>query len=115
MIACLFNPGPCIADAATGLADAVLSLFPFGLYGLVFLAGMIVGERIGLWGILVAVIGWLALRFRSKDSADDFRGEVSGKDALSPRDSIVRFPANRPRRSSARRTPKPPPSSLTGD
>ena len=92
-LGCAFDPGPCL----TGLADGILSIFPFGLYGVVFLAGMIVGERIGIWGILIAIVGWIALRFSSK--APDAHEHVAGKDAATtapvPRPTI--FKRKKPR------------------
>jgi hypothetical protein len=75
---CFLDPGPCL----TGVADSILSLFPFGLYGVVFLGGMIVGERIGIWGILIAIVGWIALRFSSK--TPDVHEHVGGPDAAPP-------------------------------
>jgi hypothetical protein len=77
-LGCVLNPGPCL----TGAADGILSIFPFGLYGVVFLGGMIVGERIGIWGILIAIVGWIALRFSSK--TPDIHEHVVGKDAAPP-------------------------------
>lgn len=77
---CLVDPLGCFTDGLVSLADSILSLFPFGLYGIVFLGGMIVGERIGLWGILIAIIGWIAIRFGSRGK-DDFVGDVTGHDA----------------------------------
>lgn len=78
-LGCVFDPGPCL----TGAADGILSIFPFGLYGVVFLGGMIVGERIGIWGILIAIVGWIALRFSSK-APDVHEQLLGGKDAAPP-------------------------------
>lgn len=78
-LSCVFSPGPCL----TSFADTLLSLFPFGLYGVVFLAGMIVGERIGLWGIIAAVLIWVGARFATK-KAPDLHEHVAGPDATPP-------------------------------
>lgn len=78
-LGCFLDPGPCLTSAA----DGILSIFPFGLYGVVFLGGMIVGERIGIWGILIAIVGWIALRFSSK-TPDVHEHLAGGKDAAPP-------------------------------
>jgi hypothetical protein len=78
-LGCFLDPGPCLTSAA----DGILSIFPFGLYGVVFLGGMIVGERIGIWGILIAIVGWIALRFSSKTPHDPIE-HVEGRDAAPP-------------------------------
>jgi hypothetical protein len=44
---------------------------------------MIVGERIGIWGILIAIVGWIALRFSSK-TPDVHEQLAGGKDAAPP-------------------------------
>jgi hypothetical protein len=67
---------------ATAVGTAAIDLFPFGLYGLIFFAGMIVGERIGVWGIVIAVVGWLAIRFGKK--TPDVHEHVAGRDAAPP-------------------------------
>lgn len=97
MIACLFDPLGCFSAGAASLADSILSLFPFGLYGLVFLAGMIVGERIGLWGILVAVLGWIAIRF-GRSRPDDFTGEHGDDPAYPAPPRTVRLPIPKKRK-----------------
>jgi hypothetical protein len=86
MLSCVFSPGPCISGALSGFADAFLSLFPFGFTGLVFFAGLIVGERLGKWGVMAVILGWIAYRF-GKTAVPDFDGgNVSGSDAArSPR------------------------------
>ena len=78
VVGCFVNPGPCL----NGAADTIISLFPFGLYGLVFFGGMIVGERIGIFGILITVAGWLAVRFGTK--SPDVHEHVAGPDAAPP-------------------------------
>ena len=81
-LSCLWEPGPCL----TTFADTILSLFPFGLHGLVFLAGMIVGERIGIIGIIAAVLIWLGARFATKAPADPIEQlPPDSPDAFEPR------------------------------
>lgn len=65
MIACIFSPIECATAGLTSLADGFLSLFPFGFTGLVFFAGLIVGERLGKWGVMAIILGWVAYRFGS--------------------------------------------------
>lgn len=74
-LSCVWAPEPCLQ----GAADAVLSWLPFGLYGLVFFGGMIVGERIGKLGISTVVVGWFLMRFASKSPLG--HEHVDGKDA----------------------------------
>ena len=78
---------------ATTIGTSFVELFPFGERGLIFFAGMIVGERIGVWGIIIAVIGWIAIRF-GKKSAEDHE-HVAGYDAAPPvpvKKKLVLFP-----------------------
>ena len=79
-LGCLINPGPCLS----GVADGILSIFPFGLYGIVFLGGMIVGERIGIWGIVIAIAGWIALRFGTKTRDSHEQLKPGSPDAAPP-------------------------------
>ena len=84
MLSCVLNPGACISGALTGFADAFLSLFPFGFVGLVFFAGLIIGERLGKWGVMAVILGWVAYRFGRVAVPDFDGGNVDGKDASKP-------------------------------
>lgn len=88
MISCLFNPAGCLSDGVQSL----LSLVPFGAYGAVAIAGLIIGAAIGKWGVGALIAAIIAVKVGSIRRNDDFRGEVKGEDALRTSDYIVRRP-----------------------
>ena len=107
---CLFNPGQCFADGV----DSLLSLFPFGAYGVVFIAALIIGAVLGKWGVAALIAAIVAVKVGSSRRNDEFTGEVDGPDAEMPkREPLFR---RKPRPRTAKRTPaKPhmPPESLS--
>lgn len=114
--ACGFNPACHVQGWLTGFADMFLSLFPFGFTGLVFFVGLIAGERLGKWGVMAVILGWIAYRFGKVAVPDFDGGNVSGNDAKPP---IHRTGRGKPRvilrtakRSGGRRPPPMPPTSL---
>lgn len=80
MIGCFLD----IEGCAAGMTGSILSLFPFGLYGVVFLGGMVVGERIGLLGILISILAWLGFRF-GVNKGDEFTGGTPDPDPVPSR------------------------------
>ncbi len=66
----------------TDFADAVTGIFPFGLMGLVFTVGMIVGAILGKWGVGALLVLAAVLRFGSK--VPDAHEHVVGHDAAPP-------------------------------
>lgn len=115
MIACIFDQLGCFAEGATSIAEWFLSLFPFGLVGLALFVGLIVGERLGKWGVLAVILGWFAFRLgRGRDQVPDPVEHFPDghPDAATLR--RAREAGQRLKRS-ARRTPPRPPRSLTED
>src|SRR5690606_16873894 len=82
MLSCLFNPGACISSGLTGIADAVLSIFPFGAIGLAFIVGMIVGAILGKVGVGAVLALGLALKLGSLNVAHPDQPTAPTKRAL---------------------------------
>lgn len=66
----------------TYCADAITGLFPFGVLGLTFTVGMVVGAILGKWGVGALLVLAAALRFETK--VPDAHEHVSGPDAAPP-------------------------------
>jgi hypothetical protein len=73
MIGCIFNPGACLE----GAAQSILGLFPFGVIGAAFTAGLIVGAILGKWGVGALLTLVVAVRVGTRD---EFTGEVPDPD-----------------------------------
>lgn len=78
MIECALNPGACI----DGAVASWVAWFPFGLNGVIFATGMIVGAILGKWGVGAVFALVLALKVSGK--ADEVHEHVAGRDAAPP-------------------------------
>ena len=74
---CLLNPAGCIDGAVTSW----LAWFPFGIVGVAFMAGLIIGAARGKWGVGALLALAVALKVASKGEPIE---HVTGKDALPP-------------------------------
>ena len=81
-LGCVLNPGQCLDSAITSW----LAWFPFGSYGVIFAAGMVVGAILKKPGVAAVAAAFLALKYAVKRKAkpDDPHEQVSGKDAAPP-------------------------------
>lgn len=59
MLSCVLNPGGCLGTAV----DSFIGLFPYGLYGVVAVAFLILGAILGKVGVAVILALVAALRF----------------------------------------------------
>lgn len=93
MIWCIFNPGACL----DGAAQSILSLFPFGAFGAVFTAGLIVGAILGKWGVGALIMMAAAVRIGSRDQRDTHEHVPDGMDAWVPSPKAKPKPVARPK------------------
>lgn len=119
MLSCVFNPGACLSQTV----DGFISLFPFGIVGFAFVAGMIVGAVLGKIGVgaliaLAAVIKFGQVNVAHPDNptqptkraltAEEVRklqaalnalgfnaGAVDGKPGRQTREAIQQFQVSR--------------------
>ncbi len=75
---CVLNPGECIS---TGV-NAIINLVPYGIVGVAFIAGLIIGPILGTWGVAPLLALFAAVRFGTK--SPDTHEHVAGKDAAPP-------------------------------
>lgn len=79
VVSCFLNPGACI----DGAVASWVAWFPFGMTGVIFAVGMIVGAILGKWGVGAVFALVLALKVAGK-SPDIHEHINGGKDAAPP-------------------------------
>jgi len=110
---CLFNPGQCFADGV----DSLLSIFPFGAYGVVFIAALIIGAILGKWGVAALIAAIVAVKVGSSRNTPEPDWETGeARETFTAGKPVFQFDVPRKPKRTAKRTPvKPyePPKGLT--
>ncbi len=75
MIECILSPGACI----DGAVASWLAWFPFGVTGVIFATGLVVGAILGKWG--VGAVFALSLALKVSGKVKDPHEHVDGRDA----------------------------------
>lgn len=70
-LSCFLTPAECFASAL----DSWVNWFPYGSYGVIFAAGMVIGAILGRWGVAAVFAVLIALKTASRKEPDMFEHE----------------------------------------